>query len=159
MLKLENIWLSAAILLLSGITDIVDGWIARHFNMITDIGKIYDPFVDKLMQITAVVCLAAIRIIPVWVIFFIIFKEVTMIITGLVLYMNKIVVHSNWYGKCATVFFYAVIFAMILIPQMSRTVKTALLISLVLVVVLAAVGYLLKIIDPKEGEVYEKKLD
>ena len=48
---------------------------------------------------------------------------------------------------------------MILIPQMSRTVKTALLISLVLVVVLAAVGYLLKIIDPKEGEVYEKKLD
>lgn len=109
------------------------------------------------MQITAVICLAAARIIPVWVICFIIIKEATMIVAGSVLYLKKFVVHSNWYGKCATVLFYTVIFAMILFPDMSIALKNGMLAFLVLVLILAAVGYLIKLIDPKDGEIYEKK--
>ena len=143
----KNLWLALVLFLFSGVTDVVDGFIARKFNMITDIGKVYDPLVDKLMQITVVVCLAIIDVIPLWVIYFVIAKEVTMIVIGCVLYVKKIVVHSNWYGKAATVFFYTVIVLMIANPEMSETVKSSLLGGLVGVLVLAAVGYLKKFVD------------
>ena len=83
----------------SGVTDVVDGYIARHYNMITNFGKVYDPFVDKLMQITAIVCLALAQIIPFWIIAIVICKEAAMIIIGGILYLKKIVVHSNWYAQ------------------------------------------------------------
>lgn len=60
-------------------------------------------------------------------------------------------------GKCATVLFYTVIFAMILFPDMSIAVKNGMLAFLVLILILAAVGYLIKLIDPKDGKIYEKK--
>ena len=81
-------WAALAIFLFAGLTDIVDGFIARKFNMITKIGKVYDPLVDKLMQITAVICLAHENIIPDWVIWFILFKEGTMILGGIFLYCS-----------------------------------------------------------------------
>lgn len=158
-LGMKNVWLAAVIFLLSGLTDVVDGWIARRFNMITDIGKVYDPLVDKLMQITSVICLAIVNIIPDWVIWFVVMKEAAMILTSSVLYAKKIVVHSNWYGKTATVFFYAVIIIMIVFPDINYIVKTTLLVLLVAVVLAAAFGYLIKAIVPGEEKIYEKKLD
>lgn len=155
--KEESFWLAAALFLLSGITDVVDGWIARRFNMITDVGSVYDPLVDKLMQITAVVCLAVKEVIPVWIICIIAAKEVTMIAVGIVLYIKKIVVHSNWYGKIATVLFYAVILALIVFPQINYFVKMTILGLLVVVMLLAAVGYLIKISGNNRTELYNKK--
>jgi len=155
--KAESFWLAAALFLLSGITDVVDGWIARRFNMITDVGSVYDPLVDKLMQITAVVCLAVKEVIPVWIICIIAAKEVTMIAVGIVLYIKKIVVHSNWYGKIATVLFYAVILALIVFPQINYFVKMTILGLLVVVMLLAAVGYLIKISGNNRAELYNKK--
>ena len=49
--------LSTVLILISGITDCVDGFIARRFNMITDFGKIIEPIADKLTQVTTVFCL------------------------------------------------------------------------------------------------------
>ena len=91
----QNIWISVSLFLLSGFTDVVDGWIARRFNMITDIGRVYDPLVDKLMQITAVVCLSVIGAIPLWVICIVLLKELTMITVGSILYLKKVVVQST----------------------------------------------------------------
>ena len=157
-LVVENFWIAAALFLFSGITDIVDGWIARRFNMITDVGSVYDPFVDKLMQITSVVCLAVKGIIPIGIICVVALKEVSMIIVGIILYIKKIVVHSNWYGKAATVVFYAVITALIVFPDISELLKTHLLAVLVLTIVLAAVGYLIKILGVNAEELYKKKV-
>ena len=153
----QSIWLSVSLFLFSGLTDIVDGWIARHYNMITDVGSVYDPLVDKLMQITAVVCLAVIDVVPWWVIGFVVLKELTMIITGSILYIKKIVVHSNWYGKAATVFFYMVIFILIVCPGMTAASKNALLGILVGVLVLAAIGYLRKITGKNPGEISDRR--
>ncbi len=153
----KNVWISVSLFLLSGITDIVDGWIARKFNMITDVGSVYDPLVDKLMQITAVVCLAITEIIPMWVIWFVFIKEFTMIVTGSVLYIKKIVVHSNWYGKAATVFFYTVIFILIVFDDISEAAKNSLLGVLVGVLVIAAIGYLLKITGKNQSDVCDRK--
>lgn len=49
--------LAVLVILISGITDIVDGYIARHFNMISDFGKILDPIADKLTQAAVIICL------------------------------------------------------------------------------------------------------
>ena len=159
MLFTDNFWMVAALFLFSGITDVVDGWIARRFNMITDVGSVYDPLVDKLMQITAVVGMAIRGMLPLWVIAVVAFKEFTMILVSLILYLKKIVVHSNWYGKAATVLFYAVIFALIVFPEMDDLIKTILLVFLVTVMVLAAIGYLVKISGKKSADLYKYKDD
>lgn len=86
------------------LTDAADGFIARHFNQVTEFGKIYDPFVDKLFQFTTAFVMFLIGRIPVWVVIFIVFKEAIMIIGGAYLLRKKeIVVHSKWYGKISTV--------------------------------------------------------
>ena len=157
MLNSESFTVPLLLFLLSGVTDIVDGWIARHFDMITDVGSVYDPLVDKLMQITSVVCLAINGTVPVWVICVVAVKEVSMIAVGVVLYIKKIVVHSNWYCKAATVFFYAVILIFIMFPGIEGSFKTALLASLVLVLLLAAAGYLIRISGSKSETLYKKK--
>ena len=149
--------IAALLFLLSGFTDVVDGWIARKYNMITDVGSIYDPFVDKLMQITSVVCLAVKEVIPVWIICVVAVKEITMIITGIVLYIKKIVVRSNWYGKTATVIFYTIISVLIIFPDIGNVQKTSLLAVLIMVMFAAAVGYLIKILGVNRDELYKKK--
>ncbi|MBE7032056.1 MAG: CDP-diacylglycerol--glycerol-3-phosphate 3-phosphatidyltransferase [Ruminococcaceae bacterium] len=157
MLNSENFLVPLLLFVLSGVTDIVDGWIARQFNMITDVGSVYDPLVDKLMQITAVVCLSLNGTIPGWVICVVAVKELSMIAVGVVLYIKKIVVHSNWYGKAATVFFYAVMFVFIIFPAIDEAIKTVLLAALVVVMFAAAIGYLVKISGAEGKSLYNKK--
>lgn len=159
MMVMNNVWLSMALFLFSGITDVVDGWIARHYNMITDVGKVYDPLVDKMMQISALVCLAIKTVIPVWVLCVILLKELTMIIVGIVLYAKKIVVHSNWYGKLATVAFYAIVLALIAFPHIDYILKTILIAILVGVLLFAAFGYLFKIMNPAKCDICDQKIN
>ena len=140
----DNFMLAGIFLLVSGITDCLDGFIARKFNMITNFGKVYDPFVDKLMQITAIVCLAIAEVIPVWIILLVMVKELAMIVTGGILYLKKIVVYSNWYGKLSTVLFYAVIVVMILWKDViSENLQFGLLIIMSGGMILAAAAYLI----------------
>jgi CDP-diacylglycerol--glycerol-3-phosphate 3-phosphatidyltransferase len=88
------------------LTDAADGFIARHFNQISEFGKIYDPFVDKLFQFTTALMMFIIGRIPMWVVMFIVLKEALMIAGGAyLLKTHKIVVHSRWYGKLSTVLF------------------------------------------------------
>lgn len=157
MMVMDNAWLSIGLFLFSGITDVVDGWIARHFNMITDIGKVYDPLVDKMMQISALICLASKSIIPFWVLLIIFIKEFTMIIVGIIFYIKKIVVHSNWYGKLATVLFYTIVLVLIAFPHIDYILKTFLITVLVGGLLFAAFGYLLKIINPATSDICDKK--
>jgi CDP-diacylglycerol--glycerol-3-phosphate 3-phosphatidyltransferase len=67
--------------LLAGITDYADGKIARHFNMITDFGKLMDPLVDKIMIAAAFICLVPLKAMPAWAVIIIISRE--FLITGL----------------------------------------------------------------------------
>ena len=56
-----------AVFLLAGLTDVIDGILARKNNWITDVGKILDPFADKCMQIAALVCLALSGLLSWWI--------------------------------------------------------------------------------------------
>ena len=67
------------VLTVSGITDILDGYIARRFNYITDFGKLMDPLADKATQITLLAVLTIQKIIPTWIIVIVLLKEFFMI--------------------------------------------------------------------------------
>lgn len=103
------------ILAVSGLTDCLDGYIARRWNKITNAGKILDPLADKLTQATVVFCIAYKGMALVWIAFaFIIIKELLMLFGGIKIYKNKdVVVSSHWYGKIATVVFYIGFFILV----------------------------------------------
>ena len=94
---------------ISGLTDIVDGAIARKFNFITDFGKLMDPLADKATQVTILALLTIQEIIPLWILIIVLLKELLMISGASFLYGKELVVSSKWYGKLATVLFYVAI--------------------------------------------------
>ena len=77
-----NQYITALILLtVSGLTDILDGWIARKFNFITTFGKLIDPLADKATQVSILVTLALKDIIPMWILMIVFIKEFVMVST------------------------------------------------------------------------------
>ncbi len=102
-----NLPAAVSLLVISGLSDMFDGLIARKFNQVTELGKMLDPFADKLTQGAVALCLA-IRfpvVCPVLIIFIV--KEIAMLCGGIVLLKNKKrPCAAKWYGKVATVLFY-----------------------------------------------------
>lgn len=99
---------------ISGLTDILDGTIARKFNLISNFGKLMDPLADKLTQISVLASLVIKNIIPIWILIIVMAKELIMIIGASFLYGKDVVVYSKWFGKLATVLFYiAIVFSLI----------------------------------------------
>jgi len=110
---------SVYIFIAAGISDVLDGYIARKYQLITKWGQAMDPLADKLMQITVLICFTIKKIIPIWAITIIGIKELLMIAGSLYLYFKKqeIVIPSNKYGKFATIVFYvAIIFVAFKLP-------------------------------------------
>ncbi|WP_195984286.1 CDP-alcohol phosphatidyltransferase family protein [Clostridium sp. D33t1_170424_F3] len=99
---------AAVCLVLSGISDMLDGMIARKFNQFTELGQMLDPLADKLTQGAVAICLAIEQpiLIPLLAIF--ILKELLMLFAAsfLVLKKKKRPSGSKWYGKVATILFY-----------------------------------------------------
>lgn len=105
----NNYILAFVFLTLSGLTDILDGFIARKFNFITNFGKLMDPLADKITQVSILTVLALQDIIPMFILVVVIVKEFFMISGASFLYGKEFVVSSRWYGKLATVLFYIAI--------------------------------------------------
>lgn len=101
--------LAIVFLTLSGLTDILDGAIARKFNFITNFGKLIDPLADKFTQLSILWMLVSKNIIPLWILVIVLLKEATMVAGASFLYGKELVVSSKWYGKASTVLFYLAI--------------------------------------------------
>ncbi|MDL2317482.1 CDP-alcohol phosphatidyltransferase family protein [Eubacteriales bacterium OttesenSCG-928-A19] len=94
------------VFLLASATDFLDGFIARRYHLETDFGRLMDPLADKLMLISALVCLATRGLVPIWLIVAVAVKELVMVAGGyLLLKLRSIVVHARFIGKAATVAF------------------------------------------------------
>lgn len=98
----DYLW-TTIILMISGITDVADGFIARHFGMISDFGKVFDPIADKLTQVVMLYCLVTrfpLMMLPLVVL---VIKETFAGITGLLAIrkLNK-VLGADWHGKVTT---------------------------------------------------------
>ena len=97
------------VLIISGLSDMIDGIIARHFNMISELGKLLDPVADKLNQAGIVFCLAIkFSQVRVLLVLFLI-KEFCMIVGGLILlHSGQKPIPAKWWGKLSTAVFYIV---------------------------------------------------
>lgn len=114
------------VIAISGFTDIIDGKIARKFDMVSDVGKVLDPIADKLTQAALVICLIA-RYPWMWALLALFaVKECLMLLWGyLTLKSTDTINGAKWYGKLSTVVLYAVMMILILfvdIPQAGATV-------------------------------------
>ena len=100
-----------AVYLAAFFSDLLDGYLARRNNWITDVGKVLDPLADKLMLITAALCFYLKGWLPGYMFYIIVVKEGLMLIGGLLLFRRGIVVYADWFGKFATGFFTASVLA------------------------------------------------
>ncbi len=102
---------TAAMILLSGLTDVVDGWIARRFGQISDLGKVLDPIADKLTQAVTLFCLASSfkgLIVP---LILLLLKELFAGISGLLVIKHAgYVPGAQWHGKMTTLLLYGMMF-------------------------------------------------
>jgi len=103
------------VFVICGITDFVDGYIARKYDMVTEFGKLMDPLADKILQITALALLTFKLEINIIIVLVFAIKEAVMLMGSTYLYRKKVVVFSNWYGKLATVILFIAIFVKIFI--------------------------------------------
>lgn len=108
----DQYWWAFGMLLLSGATDVIDGWIARTFHLVSDFGKALDPIADKMTQIAVLFCLMREYW---WVLAALLCKECIIGIMGLiVLHRTHRVYSAGWYGKLCTVIIYLSMFVLIL---------------------------------------------
>lgn len=105
----ENVPATAVVLVLSGLTDALDGFIARHYHMVSDFGKALDPFADKLTQFAMLCCLVVRFPRMLWLIIVLCVKEVLVASSQLlVIRKTELVLGAEWHGKITTILLYAV---------------------------------------------------
>ena len=105
----DKITAAVWVFLFAEFTDVLDGIIARKFNLETPFGKIADPVADKMMQLTALFVLGGKDMIPAIIPYLVLFKELFLLISGLYLIRKNIDMSSKWFGKLTSVLFFVAI--------------------------------------------------
>ena len=138
---------TAIVLLLSGITDIVDGQIARRCNMVSDFGKFLDPIADKLTQLAMLACLVTrfpMMRVPM---FLLIFKEIVSGLMGVFAARKTgVVFSSEWHGKATTVLLYLTITVHLLWINIPVYVTSGLTTLCTMMMLVSGILYLIRII-------------
>lgn len=134
--------LAGVLLIVSTLTDGLDGWIARRFNQTSELGKILDPLADKLTQFCVTVCLVTRHRVLLPLVIYIFTKEMLMLLFSLPMLVKKSSVPpSRWYGKVATfvLFFFVVCFTMF--PDFFRPAMGIIGAVLIALLTVALFGY------------------
>jgi CDP-diacylglycerol--glycerol-3-phosphate 3-phosphatidyltransferase len=107
--------LAAVVFALASLTDFADGYLARQRQEITDLGKLLDPFADKLLIIAALISLVSLHRIPAWVAMVIIAREIAVTVLRVYAAQNGVIAASGMFGKIKTCLQIAAIFCIILV--------------------------------------------
>lgn len=133
--------LALVVFLVASLTDAADGFIARHFNMTTSIGKVLDPFADKLLKITVLSCFVYTNIIPLWFLIAMFVVDLTLIIFASILFKREIIIKSNIIGKAGTIIIAIGVLLAFFASQVNPA-HTIVLYTGLAVVVASAISYL-----------------
>lgn len=143
----NNYIFAACLVLVSGITDILDGFIARKFNMVSELGKILDPIADKLTQGTLIVCLAFRYKLMLALVLVFALKEILMFVIGYIaLTRNNFMNSARWYGKACTVILECVIMLLVFFPNIPNVIANILIVICMFAVVSSFTLYILMFI-------------
>ena len=121
---LGKYYVTFALICVSALTDVLDGWIARKFNMISRLGMILDPVADKLTQMATLFCLISRFSYMIYPLVILVFKEVCTGVTGLIsIKRTNTVEGAVWHGKLTTVTLYTMMGVHLLWYNLPRTVS------------------------------------
>ena len=137
-------YVAAALFIIASLTDMLDGKIARKYNLVTNFGKFMDPLADKLLVCSALICMIELRELPAWMVIIIISRE--FIISGfrLVASDNGVVSAASYWGKFKTTFqMIGVVLLIFNIPALSTLTTIIVWIALALTVI-SLVDYIVK---------------
>ena len=135
---------SIIIVLLSGLSDVADGFIARKFNMISDLGKVLDPIADKLTQVVVILSLAIKHpsIFPMFIVLFV--KElITLFAAAHLLSKGTKPISSKWFGKLSTVVIFFTMFYTIMVDlfSVSEIPMYCLIVASIVCMLISLCGY------------------
>ncbi len=139
-------WIALTIFIVASLTDLLDGYIARKYNLVTNFGKFMDPLADKLLVCSAMICFVELGRLPAWMVVVIISRE--FIISGfrLVASDNGVVIAASYWGKFKTTFqmlMLCLLIADIQNPVYETVTKACIWIALLLTVV-SLIDYIFK---------------
>ena len=139
-------YIAVAIFIMASLTDMLDGKIARKYNLVTNFGKFMDPLADKLLVCSAMICLIELDRLAAWIVIVIIARE--FIISGfrLVASDNGVVIAASYWGKFKTTFQMLMVIVLILDIQMPffQILGTVLTYVALILTVVSRIDYIVK---------------
>ena len=155
----NNYYAATAVIILSGITDIADGFIARKFNMISNFGKILDPIADKLTQGMLIISLCFRHNSMITLIILFVIKEFIMAVLGAItLKKHDSVNSSKWHGKINTVVLYLTMLMLILFPDFPKIAERVMVTLCIITMTLSTILYFKFYLSLWKNEVVCEKL-
>jgi len=100
------VWVLWGIFILSEVSDLADGFVARRFNQVTDLGKLMDPFADVIFRITYLFLFALLSVIPWWAVMIILWREFTILFIRMMLIKDGDALAAGWLGKIKALFYF-----------------------------------------------------
>ena len=137
-----NNYIAVGVFIIASLTDMLDGKIARKYNLVTNFGKFMDPLADKLLVSSALICMIEMGMLPAWIVIIIISRE--FIITGfrLIAAEGGLVIAASWWGKIKTVT--QMIMIILLLLGVQGIIATILIFLATLFTVISGVDYIVK---------------
>ena len=137
-----HLWVALAVFILASITDFVDGYVARHYNQVTDFGKFMDPLADKLLVMSAMVWFVEVGWMPAWACFVVIARELAVTGLRLVAVEQGLVVAAGKSGKVKTASTMVCICLLLVIPN--ETLRLVCVAVILVTTVYSGVEYFVK---------------
>lgn len=137
-------WIALSIFIIASLTDLLDGKIARKYNLVTNFGKFMDPLADKLLVCSALICLIELGRIPSWMVVIIIAREFTISGFRLIAADNGVVIAASYFGKFKTTFQMIAVCLMIADIEALHLVTDVFLWIAVILTVVSLMDYLIK---------------
>lgn len=136
--------ISLVLFIVASLTDLLDGKIARKYNLVTNFGKFMDPLADKLLVCAALICLTELEQLPAWMVIIIISRE--FIISGfrLVASDNGIVIAASYWGKFKTTFQMVAVILLILNMSALTTITTICVWAALALTIISLIDYIAK---------------